>query len=574
MTDSLGHSGHSLGHSHTNQSHSHQFLDFINHQNIQFFNSKPVPVPVPLPVPDSDSWGREFISLGLGLGGGTTVAMGAPTPMVSGVSHSEWSREFLMSRDFTRNNQNNCDSSRILNLSDSDWSREFEEVLINNTHGTGIISTSTHDNISTHDAWALEFKNAANGYVDDKDHDWQAQFEDLWSRMKLLPQDNSDPAAVAQNWEKEFRDLLPSMPGDVFPDSWNESFNASTIDPTNSFKDPTNSFEDPTNSFDPLVPESPLLSSFDPVLSECALYSFEPVNPYLDHPSPFEEGTAILAAQGSLSAACLALEAAVQRDPTNDVAWLRLGMAQAENEKEGPAIAALQRCVQENPGNMDALMSLAVSYTNEGQLDEAHASLYRWITTRYPDVPVAPLDSSTDRHSHLVATFLHHIQTQSHTTTLVSDADIQIGLGLLFYNVHDYEKTIDCFKAAVAARPTDYLMWNRLGATLSNSGDNEGAIDAYYKVLQLKPNFVRGRYNLGVSCMNIGCFREAAEHFLSALALHVVVGDGKVDGGGVHVSKTLWDTLHRNFVMMDRRDLAELASAGKDVQVFKKEFDF
>jgi peroxin-5 len=31
-------------------------------------------------------------------------------------------------------------------------------------------------------------------------------------------------------------------------------------------------------------------------------------------------------------------------------------MTQAENEKEVPAIAALQRCVQENPKNLEALM--------------------------------------------------------------------------------------------------------------------------------------------------------------------------------------------------------------------------
>ncbi len=112
---------------------------------------------------------------------------------------------------------------------------------------------------------------------------------------------------------------------------------------------------------------------------------------------------------------------------------------------------------------------MAVSYTNEGQIDEAYASLYRWITTRIPELPVAPLDPSNDQHTHLVNTFLYHINSAS---SGIVDADIQIGLGLLFYNIHDFEKTIDCFKAAVAARPDDYLMWNRLGATLSNSGDS------------------------------------------------------------------------------------------------------
>ncbi len=37
----------------------------------------------------------------------------------------------------------------------------------------------------------------------------------------------------------------------------------------------------------------------------------------------------------------------------------------------------------------------------------------------------------------------------------------------------------------------------------------EEAIAAYEKALAINPNFVRARYNLGVSCINIGCHAEA-----------------------------------------------------------------
>lgn len=151
-------------------------------------------------------------------------------------------------------------------------------------------------------------------------------------------------------------------------------------------------------------------------------------------------------------------------------------------------------------------------------------------------------------------------------------------MGLLFYNIQDFGKTVDCFSAALALKPDDYLLWNRLGATLSNSGNSttylivdEAAIDAFFKSLQLKPSFVRGRYNLGVSCMNIGCYKEAAEHFLGALKLHVI-GSGEQEHQ--HVSRTLWDTLHRNFVLMDRSDLADLSLKSQDVSVFRSEFEF
>lgn len=80
------------------------------------------------------------------------------------------------------------------------------------------------------------------------------------------------------------------------------------------------------------------------------------------------------------------------------------------------------------------------------------------------------------------------------------------------------------------------MLWNRLGATLANSGKSEEAIDAYHRALDLKPTFVRARYNLGVSCINIGCYTEAAQHLLGSLAMHQVEGDL---GGGVNISANL-----------------------------------
>lgn len=117
------------------------------------------------------------------------------------------------------------------------------------------------------------------------------------------------------------------------------------------------------------------------------------------------------------------------------------------------------------------------------------------------------------------------------------------------------------------------MLWNRLGATLANSGRSEEAITAYYNALDIKPSFVRGRYNLGVSCMNIGCYKEAAEHFLTALLMHQTPSTS-TGGGKQNESSNLWETLRRTFLLMERPDLSELAVAGTDLQRFREEFDF
>lgn len=334
-------------------------------------------------------------------------------------------------------------------------------------------------------------------------------------------------------------------------------------------------------------------------------YLFEEENIFRAVANPFEEGVKIMNEAGNLSLAALAFEAAVQKDPRHVEAWCMLGSAQAQNEKESPAIRALEQALKLDPNNLTALMGLAVSYTNEGYDSTAYRTLERWLATRYPQIiPPSELSQDadvgfTDRHLlHEKVTNLFIKAAQLSPNGEHMDPDVQVGLGVLFYGDEEYEKAVDCFEAALAStesgttnqRQQVHLLWNRLGATLANSGRSEEAIAAYEKALTLNPNFVRARYNLGVSCINIGCYEQAAEHLLGALSMHgVVEREGRervqeVVGGvdeeqlermmSMNQSTNLYETLRRVFSQMDRRDLSEKVLPGMDVEVFRGEFDF
>jgi len=313
----------------------------------------------------------------------------------------------------------------------------------------------------------------------------------------------------------------------------------------------------------------------------------------------------IMEEAGNLSLAALAFEAAVQKDPSHIAAWNMLGSAQAQNEKEAPAIRALEQALKLDPSNLDALMGLAVSYTNEGYDATAYRTLERWLSTKYPQI-IAPANLSqaaevgfTDRqqlHEKVTNLFIRAAQLSPDGEHM--DPDVQVGLGVLFYGDEEYEKAVDCFAAALASTESGttnqqqqiHLLWNRLGATLANSGRSEEAIAAYEKALTLNPNFVRARYNLGVSCINIGCYEEAAQHLLGALSMHrVVEREGRervqeVVGGvdeekleqmmSMNQSTNLYETLRRVFGQMERRDLGKMVGPGMDVEAFRREFDF
>lgn len=304
--------------------------------------------------------------------------------------------------------------------------------------------------------------------------------------------------------------------------------------------------------------------------SHPGVYRFETENPFEHEEDPFQMGVMLMDGGYKLSTAVLCFEEAVRRDPQHVEAWARLGTAQAQNEVEDQAIIALERAIALNPQHDRALLNLAISYTNEGYDAAASMLLEKWISFRYPEiaetVPKAKDQTAESLHSRVTQIFLR-VATQADNV----DADVQAGLGVLCYRNDDYSKAVDCFRAALSVNENESSLWNRLGATLANASRPEEAITAYERALMLRPSFVRARYNLAVSYINIGCYKEAVEHLLSALALHETEDHKGVD---MNASSSLVDTLRRVFFAMNRKDLLAHLQQGFNLDVFRDEFNF
>ena len=139
-----------------------------------------------------------------------------------------------------------------------------------------------------------------------------------------------------------------------------------------------------------------------------------------------------------------------------------------------------------------------------------------------------------------------------------NDPDLLQSLAVLHFIKREYDTSVDLFSRAGKLQPTNYTLWNRIGASLAHLGRPDEAIECYHKALEIRPNYVRAWVNLGISHGFKGLYEDAARFYLNGLSF-------RPD------AKHLWAYLQTCFMSMQRYDLIKLIGT-QDPRAFK-EFD-
>lgn len=317
------------------------------------------------------------------------------------------------------------------------------------------------------------------------------------------------------------------------------------------------------------------------------VYPLDEANPFLDKfEDPFAEGLKKMEI-GDIPSAVLLFEAAVIKDKQHADAWRWLGTSQAQNENDKLAIKALFACLELNPNDGIARFALAVSSANESKHLQACDHLITYLSqnekySKLVDIDkyeLSKLNSNTFSPDHISEPAYNYVRDAFIQAARQSpnnlDSEVQSALGVIFNIRGEYEKAADCFKAALSVNQDDSLLWNRLGATLANGNKSEAAVSAYRQALKLSPGFCRSRFNLAISCVNLGAYREAAEQLVTILNTQAAgrgVGGSSVSGASKGVASTnIWNTLRTVVTLMNRPDLYPQVD-GRDLASLSKQF--
>uniref|UniRef100_W5LZI1 Peroxisomal biosis factor 5 like n=1 Tax=Lepisosteus oculatus TaxID=7918 RepID=W5LZI1_LEPOC len=298
-------------------------------------------------------------------------------------------------------------------------------------------------------------------------------------------------------------------------------------------------------------------------------YYFHTDNPYKDWPNAFEEGVR-KAREGDLPNAVLLLEAAILQDPQDSEAWQVLGTTQAENENEQAAIVSLQRMLIESHSTCYALKSPVLKKSCMNHHHGQEEIIGRIITEPRPTFPRTQHNYTAGPHSCSVSchTKFTALSMRKEKHKLVNSKKETFNQPKQLLKYHKGKDLRDSFIAA-SFQKNDYLLWNRLGATLANGDRSEEAVEAYTKALELQPGFIRSRYNLGISCINLGAHREAASNFLTALSLQRKSRSRQLSHQVM--SGNIWAALRIALSMMDQPELFQAANIG-DLDLLMRAF--
>jgi tetratricopeptide (TPR) repeat protein len=198
-----------------------------------------------------------------------------------------------------------------------------------------------------------------------------------------------------------------------------------------------------------------------------------------------------------LEEASASFKEALAIDKNNPAAHYGLGQIALSSRNYAEAIQHFDATLTQVPSANRVHYSLAMAYRGLGDVEKvkAHLALQGSVGVRVTDPLVDGLQD------------------------LIEGERVHLARGKLAFEAKRYAEAAEEFRKAVLASPNSVVARINLGATLSQLGDQTGAIEQFEEALRLDPGRVNAHYNLAILLAGQNKHEQAIAHLQSALAV-------------------------------------------------------
>lgn len=179
-----------------------------------------------------------------------------------------------------------------------------------------------------------------------------------------------------------------------------------------------------------------------------------------------------------------ALEQAATANP-NLQNLIDLGIAYQKNGMAHKSIGVLKRATVIDPKSAVAFNDLGVGYIMIKQFGQGEIALKKSIELA-PDFQLAK--NNLDWLNAEKKNFIAEIEKKEAIPADQRNAQFYIDLGLMYFAVAEYQKSIDVFNQCLAIDPKNSLAYNNMGTSYMFMNKYQQAIDSFSKAIELDPN--------------------------------------------------------------------------------------
>ena len=227
--------------------------------------------------------------------------------------------------------------------------------------------------------------------------------------------------------------------------------------------------------------------------------------------------------KGKVSDAILQYRAALKINPNDAKTHNNLGNAYMQQDWLNYAVSQYHQSIRLEPDFTDAYKNLAIAYCKQERFEQAISQLRRAITLEPKDADCySQLGSVFEQMGNYEQAISQYKMALKIKPNL---AEAYYGLGLCYHKLELVDDEISAYKSALAVKPDMFAALVNLGNAYFGRKQYNSAIEQYNKAVLINPDEAMVHYNLGAAYSNNENYEQAVAEYLRAVEIDPEIGD-------------------------------------------------